>query len=345
MKYADLAQQQASVLIDLMKEGKPFLPFLKPGDPSTVNGLPYNAKTGKAYRGGNRVMLWIAGMVNHFEDNRWLTYKQAQEVGAQVKKGAKSIPLRYVMFPDGHEAEGAAIVQPTQQNDASPKAWMDKPRTFFFNVFNAEQIDGLPPPPKRPETTPHQRIERCEQLVKDSGAVVVHGASGPHYAPKSDKIGMPYPERFMSSEAYYAALTHELAHWTGHESRLNRDLSGAFGSESYAREEVFAELASHILGVELQIGHDPTQHAAYIYHWIKIAKEDPSFVYTAAATAEKICDFVGLERYSYEPMPLIEQANEVEGEVPVTPGAVDIPSLESVSVAVRERPSDVALSM
>lgn len=331
MKYADLAQAQANVLIDLMKEGKPFLPFLKPGDPSTVNGLPYNPTTGKAYRGGNRVMLWIAGMVNHFDDNRWLTYKQAQAVGAQVKKGAKSIPLRYVMFPNGQEAESAAIVQP----------WMDKPRTFFFNVFNAEQVEGLPPPPKRPETTPHQRIERCEQLVKDSGAVVVHGASGPHYAPKSDKIGMPYPERFVSSEAYYAALTHELAHWTGHETRLARDLTGAFGSESYAREEMVAETASHIMGVELGIGHDPTQHAAYIHHWMKIAKEDPSFVYTAAAAAEKICDFVGLERYSYEPLPLVEQANEVGEGVPDRDATV--PALEDVTTRPMQQVSDMAI--
>lgn len=334
MKYADLAQAQANVLIDLMKEGKPFLPFLKPGDPSTVNGLPYNPTTGKAYRGGNRVMLWIAGMVNHFEDNRWLTYKQATSVGAQVRKGEKSIPLRYVMFPNGQEAESAAIVQP----------WMDKPRTFFFNVFNAEQVEGLPPPPKRPETTPHQRIERCEQLVKDSGAVVVHGANGPHYAPRADKIGMPYPERFVSSETYYAALTHELAHWTGHETRLNRDLSGAFGSESYAREEVFAELASHILGVELEIGHDPTQHAAYIHHWIKIAKEDPSFVYTAAASAEKICDFLGLERYSYEPMPKVEQGQDVQTEYV---DLVALPALEDGALPItrREHVSEVALSM
>ncbi|GAB3513096.1 ArdC family protein [Pseudoxanthomonas daejeonensis] len=329
MKYADLAQAQANVLIDLMKEGKPFLPFLKPGDPSTVNGLPYNPTTGKAYRGGNRVMLWIAGMVNHFEDNRWLTYKQALAVGAQVRKGEKSIPLRYVMFPNGQEADGAAIVQP----------WMDKPRTFFFNVFNAEQVEGLPPPPKRPESTPHQRIERCEQLVKDSGAVVVHGSNSPHYAPKADKIGMPYPERFVDSQNYYAALTHELAHWSGHESRLNRDLSGPFGSESYAREEMVAETASHILGVELGIGHDPTQHAAYIAHWMKIAKEDPSFVYTAAAAAEKICDFVGLERYAYEPLPQVEQSQEVAadtvGELSShAVGGAGLPSLEAVSVSL-----------
>lgn len=177
--------------------------------------------------------------------------------------------------------------------------------------------------------------------MKDSGAVVVHGASGPHYAPRADKIGMPYPERFVSSEAYYAALTHELAHWTGHETRLARDLTGAFGSESYAREEVFAELASHVLGVELQIGHDPTQHAAYIHHWIKIAKEDPSFVYTAAASAEKICDFLGLERYSYEPLPQVEQAQEVEEGV--SDRDATVPALEGVVAMPMQQVSEMAI--
>ncbi|MBJ6984011.1 zincin-like metallopeptidase domain-containing protein [Luteimonas sp. MC1750] len=313
MKYADLALAQAKVLIELMKQGKPFLPVLKPGDPSTIANLPYNPTTGKAYRGGNRVMLYLVGMTNGYEDNRWLTYKQAQSVGAQVKKGAKSVPLRYVMFPNGQEAEQATVVQP----------WMDKPRTFFFNVFNAEDIDGLPPPPQRPETTPAQRIERCEALLAASGAVIVHGASQPHYAPKADKIGLPYPERFVSPDAYYAVALHELAHWSGHETRLARDLTGAFGSESYAKEEMIAETASHLMGVELGIGHDPSQHAAYIHHWMKIAGEDPSFLYTAAAAAEKVCDFVGLERFSYEPMLPPEPEVEVSD--------VAIPALEDAA--------------
>lgn len=329
MKYADLAQAQAQVLIDLMKEGKPFLPFLKPGDPSTINGLPYNPTSGRAYRGGNRVMLWLAGMVNHYEDNRWMTYKQALSVGAQVRKGEKGIPLRKVIFPNGQEADNATVVQPPHPKGASVEPWMDKPRTFPFSVFNAEQIDGLPPPPKRPESTPHERHERCEALVKASGAVVIHGASNPHYAPKADKIGMPYPERFLDPAGYYAALTHELAHWSGHESRLNRDLSGAFGSESYAREEMIAETASHIMGVELGIGHDPTQHAAYIHHWMKIAKEDPNFVYTAATAAEKVCDFLGLERFTYEPLPQVVPPTEL------AEGALDrLPVLETAVAVV-----------
>lgn len=332
MKYADLAQAQAQILIDLMGQGKPFLPFLKPGDPATVNNLPYNPTTGKAYRGGNRVMLWIAVMVNHLEDNRWMTYKQAQALGAQVKKGAKSIPLRYVMFPNGQEADNASVVQP----------WMDKPRTFFFNVFNAEQIDGLPPPPPRPETTPAQRIERCEALLTASGAKIEYGAAQPHYAPRADKIGLPYHERFVSHEAFYSTALHELAHWTGHETRLNRDLTGLFGSESYAREEMVAESASHIMGVELGIGHDPTQHAAYIHHWMKIAQEDPSYLYTAAAAAEKVCDFVGLERFRFEPMVEDKKEHTQEQAVESEP-ITHLPALEEVGRATKIHALDVEM--
>jgi len=317
MKFAELAQQQAQLLIDLMGTGKPFLPFLKPGDPHTVNKLPYNPTTGKAYRGGNRVMLWIVGMVNGYEDNRWITYKQAQALGAQVRKSEKSIQLRYMVYPEGSEAENATVVQ----------SWMDKPRTMPFNVFNASQVDGLPPPPVRPETSSVERIERCEALLKASGAVIEYGSAQPHYAPKADKIGLPYPERFVSMEIFYVTALHELAHWSGAEHRLNRDLSGAFGSESYAREEMVAETASHIMGVELGIGHDPSQHAAYIHHWMTIAKEDPNYLYTAATAAEKVCDFVGLERFRFEPL-----LKEVEQDL--DPSSVEFPAVEDAQPIV-----------
>lgn len=323
MKYAELAQQQAQLLIDLMAQGKPFLPFLKPGDPRTVNNLPYNPTTGKAYRGGNRVMLWIASMVNGWEDNRWVTFKQAQALGAFVKRGSKSIQLRYTIYPDENEAKSSPVHDHGNVPVVRPEN--DKVKTFFFNVFNASQVEGLPPPPPRPETTPAQRIERCEALLKASGVQIVYGSAQPHYSPRSDQIGLPYPERFVSPEAFYSTALHELAHATGHPTRLDRDLSGAFGSESYAREEVVAEVSSHILGVELWIGHDPSQHAAYIHHWIKIAREDPNFLYSAASAAEKVCDFVGLERFRFEP--LLD-----EPEVEVDPRSVQVPALEHASV-------------
>ncbi len=302
MKYADMAKAQAAVLIAEMEKGHPFLPFLKPGDPALVNGLPYNPTTGRAYRGGNMVMLWIAGMVERYEDRRWLTYKQAQAIGAQVRKGAKSVSLRYVIYP---ERDGEGVLTSST------------PRPFHFSVFNAEQIDGMPVAPSREMPAPEQRNAQCYALLRGSGAVIEHWSSSPHYSPRLDRIGLPHPERFVSEEAYLATALHELAHWTGHASRLNRDLSGPFGSLSYAREELVAEVSSHLMGVELGIGHDPSQHAAYLSMWIQIAKEEPACIYQAAASAEKVCDFLEIERYRHEP--LVAQEQEVVVEPVVVP--------------------------
>lgn len=299
MKYSDMAQAQATLLIAEMEKGHSFLPFLKPGDPSMMNGLPYNPTTGKAYRGGNMIMLWIAGMVECYADTRWLTYKQAQALGAQVRRGAASVPLRFVAFENEAQDESTVAL-------SSSRA-----KVMHFNVFNASQIDNMPPPPSKPLATPEQRNAKCEALLRDSGAIVEHGTAGAHYSPKADKIGLPFPQRFVSPEAYWATALHELAHWTGHESRLKRDLSGKYGSLSYAREEMVAETASHIMGVELGIGHDPSQHAAYLAHWMSIAKDEPGYLYQAAALAEKVCDFLNLERYRHEPL-VKEKAAERE---------------------------------
>lgn len=313
MKHADMARQQADMLIAEMAKGHSFLPFLKPGDPSLVGGLPYNPTTGKAYRGGNMVMLWIAAMESGFADSRWMTYRQAQALGAQVRKGAKSVPLRYVRFPGRDEEADESVASSTQ------------PRAFHFHVFNAEQIDGLRAPAVKAPLAPASRNAKCEALLRNSGAVIVHGSASPHYSPGSDRIGLPQVERFVSYEAYLATALHELAHWTGHASRLNRDLSGKYGSLSYAREELVAETASHIMGVELGIGHDPSQHAAYLAHWIAIAKEEPGYIYKAAAMAEKVCDFLNIERYQHEPL-VVEQENEEE-VVPAV-AARALPALE-----------------
>lgn len=316
MKYREVIEAQAKVLIDLMKEGKPFLPVLKPGHPSTINGMPYNPITGRAYRGGNRVLLYLEGLAKGYSDNRWMTYRAAASIGAQVRKGEKSVALRALIYPEHKQDKGA---------EADPER--GRAKTIPFWVFNAEQIDGLPSPPQRPETTPAQRMEKCEALLSASGARIVYGSNQPYYSPGTDTIHLPDFERFVSTDAAYAVAMHELGHWTGHSSRLDRDLSGRFGSESYAKEEVIVETASHIIGVELGIGHDPSQHAAYIKHWLTIARQDPSFLYTAAGAAEKICDFVGLERFVHEPM-VKEQKQEVRTL------NLDLPAMEDVAVGV-----------
>ena len=169
---------------------------------------------------------------------------------------------------------------------------LERPRVFFATVFNAEQIDGLPPLQPRKEQE-WNVLERVEHILQASGALIQHGPQNrAFYRPGSDSIHLPEKGQFPSADTYYATALHELGHWTGHPSRLARDLAHPFGSEAYAKEELRAEIASMIMGDELGIGHDPGQHAAYVGTWIKVLKDDPLEVFRAAADAEKIHAYV-----------------------------------------------------
>ncbi len=318
-KYADIAQQHAQLLIDMMGKGTSFLPYIAPGHGFPVShDRPYNPLTGKPYRGGNMLTCMVIQIVRELPDNRWMTYKQAQSIGAQVKKGAKAVPLRYVVSDTVSDDKGATL----QRN-----------RPVFFQVFNGSQIDGLPEIEQRPIPEMKERHEMCEKLLSESG-VTIHNdqkTNTAFYRPKEDAIYLPPAGIFVSPDVFYATALHELAHATGHPSRLDRDMSGARNSVSYAREEIIAETASHIMGMELGIGHDPSQHAAYIEQYIQVLKEDPAYVFKAASQAERICDYLGIERYQHKPL-----APEQEIETP--------PALERTVVAPRIAP-EVAMSM
>lgn len=128
----------------------------------------------------------------------------------------------------------------------------------------------------------------------------------------TDDIHLPVREAFKSTDAYYATVLHELGHWTGHPVRLGRDLTGRFGSEQYAKEELRAEMASMMIGERLGIGHDPGQHAAYIGHWIKLIKEQPREILVAAKDADAICQHLGVHKYEHEPMKVPDKAKAKE---------------------------------
>jgi hypothetical protein len=129
-------------------------------------------------------------------------------------------------------------------------------------------------------------------MLADSKAVINHGGNEAYYNLTKDSIQLPGKDQFENETKYYAVALHELGHWTGHPERLNRPMEGRFGSESYAREELRAEIASLMLGSELQIGHNFGQHAAYVHSWIKILKEDPYELYKASADAQHIFDYM-----------------------------------------------------
>lgn len=282
------ADQVAETLIEQLKQGT--APWQRPWEPGqSGGGMPMNPTTGKRYKGINAVYLMAQGK----DDTRWMTYKQAAAVGAQVKKGEKGTAIQFWKFSEEQQQLNASG-QPEIGPDGQPvkrSIKLERPRVFFATVFNAEQIDGLPAIDRKEHTWDSN--ERAEKILQASGATIKHGEHDrAYYRPASDSIHLPQRAQFPTAANYYATALHEMGHWTGHETRLDRDLSHPFGSAGYAKEELRAEIASMILGSELGTAHDPGQHAAYVESWIKALQDDPLEIFRAAADAEKIQDYV-----------------------------------------------------
>ena len=281
-------EEVAEKLIEQLKEGTaPWQKPWSPGEPGS--SLPMNPTTEKRYKGINAIRLMMEGR----SDQRWMTYKQAQAEGAQVRKGEKGTSIQYWKFSEERtkkDDNGKPVID-TNGEPVKENVPLERPRVFFATVFNAEQIDGLPPMQRKEQTW--NPIERAEHILATSDARIIHSAGDrAFYRPSTDSITMPERGQFETADRYYATALHELGHWTGHPSRLDRDLSNPFGSEGYAKEELRAEIASMILGDELGIGHDPKQHTAYVGSWIKSLQDDPLEIFRAAADAEKIQNFV-----------------------------------------------------
>lgn len=283
-------EEVAEKLIKQLKQGT--APWQRPWEPGF--SLPVNPTTGNRYRGINVIQL----MSQNRDDNRWMTYKQAKSIGAQVKKGEKGTPIQYWKFHEEKIKKDPETGKPVLGEDGKPviiHVKLERPRVFTTSVFNAEQIDGLPPVEKKSQNW--SDIKRAELILKNSSANIQHSDQDrAFYRQSTDSIHLPNKEQFSSSDKYYATALHELGHWTGHPSRLDRDLSHPFGSIDYAKEELRAEISSMMIGEELGIGHDPGQHVAYVDSWIKVLEDDPTEIFKASADAEKIQEYVlGME--------------------------------------------------
>lgn len=286
------SQVVAEKLIEQLKAGTaPWQQPWQPGEPNSL--MPMNPTTGKRYKGINAIHLMSYG----HSDGRWMTYKQAAGVGAQVRKGEKGTPVQYWKFSEEQDKldNQGRPVRDASGEPVKESVQLERPRVFFATVFNAEQIDGLPQPQQIKPKAEQQwdAVERAEHILQASGAQINHRAGNKaFYRPSNDSITLPEKVQFESADRYYATALHELGHWTGHPSRLDRDLAHPFGSEGYAKEELRAEISSMIVGDELGIGHDPGQHAAYVGYWIKTLQDDPLELFRAASDAEKIHDYV-----------------------------------------------------
>lgn len=261
---------------------------------------PWNAGTGTGpvmrplrwqgtpYAGVNILLLWMAASEKGYTSPYWMTYKQALDMKAHVRKGEKAATVVYA----------DSIVR----DEAAPDGTLFPQAIHFlkqYAVFNADQIEGLSEAfyvrPEPPQVNPEQRIEELERFFRETKAEIVTGARAA-YSPGRDVIEMPPFECFDDAASYYATLAHELTHWTGSPRRLSRDFNSKsikFGDTEYAKEELVAELGACFLAADL--GFEPVireEHAAYIQWWLAVLKHDKRFIFHAAALAQRAVEYV-----------------------------------------------------
>lgn len=260
-------------------------PWMKPWNTANIDGritrpLRHN---GQPYSGMNVLLLWSEGMARGFSSPMWMTFKQALEAGAAVRKGESGTTVVFASRFTKSEADGNG-----------GEVERDIPFLKAYTVFNIEQIDGLPEHYYRraePVLDPVERIEQADRFFRNTGAVIRHGGSQAYYSPASDHIQMPPFETFRDAGAYVATLSHEATHWTAASERVGRDLSRyAKDKSERAGEELIAELGSCFLCADLGIAPElepRPDHASYLQSWLSVLVEDKRAIFGAAAHAQR----------------------------------------------------------
>lgn len=263
------------------------VPWVQPWSGAACAGpsLPRNALTGRNYSGVNVLLLWGAVIANGFPSQSWLTFRQAQEAGGCVIKGERGQTVVYAdrFIPEAEKAKAAASGE-----DAKAVPFLKR-----FTVFNIAQCEGLRPglaldPAPLPE---REIVPVAEEVIAASGVDFRIGGPKAFYVPSADYVQVPPQPAFFEQVNYYRTCLHELTHATGHAKRLARDLSNAFGTKGYAREELVAELGSAFLCAAL--GIVPTvRHADYLASWLEVLREDNRAIFRAASAASKAADWL-----------------------------------------------------
>ena len=283
-------REVAEDIIKRMETGD--TPWQKPWDPSIGghHGMPRNAISGRPYHGMNSFILEMSSKNG---DPRWMTYKQAEEKGWKVRPGERGTRIEFWQRREV-ESENTKLTPDAPAENGNGE---DKTRSYLVHrtyvVFNASQVDGIPPLEPKPLPPEKERFEKAEAVAMAVGASVVESKNGrAYYAPALDTISMPPRGAFHEAGGYESTLLHEAAHATGHQSRLDRSIFNAPGSPNYAKEELRAEMTSAILSRELGVPHDPNQHAAYAKTWVEVVKNDPNELFRSASDAQKIAGYM-----------------------------------------------------
>lgn len=312
---ADIYQTVTESIVAMLEAGvRPWAP----GQDAKACGLPVipTRANGEAYRGLNVALLWGAAEMKGYRHHTWMTFNQAKALGGCVRKGEKSSP---VVYWGTFKA---------QADDADESGEDGKARLFAkgYAVFNVEQIDGLPASFYEPATVEpsETRIARADAWAVATGADIRHGGSQAFYSPKGDFVQVPPFAAYGEPERYYSTLCHELTHWSGAKSRLDRQFGKRFGDRAYAFEELVAEMGAAFtcarLGIENETRED---HASYLASWLNVLKADKRAIFTAASKAQAACDYL---------FNLADKAEIKPVERPSVPtGVICLPDLSGLS--------------
>jgi antirestriction protein ArdC len=275
------------IVADLEKGVRPWMkPWSAANAQDRLPSLPLR-HNGQPYKGINILLLWGETIEKGYSRNIWMTYKQAEEFGAHVRKGEHGSLVVY-----------ADRFTKTEANDKGEEVEREIPFMKAYTVFNVEQIEGLPAryleaAAPRDEGRALELIEEAESFFAGTGAIFRHGGNRAFYAPAADFIQLPPADAFRDAESYAATKAHELVHWSGNERRMAREFGKRFADHAYAFEELVAELGSAFLCADLGITPEPREdHAAYLAQWLEVLKEDRRAIFTAAAHAQRAADFL-----------------------------------------------------
>lgn len=271
----EMAEAVTASIVESLENGN--APWERPW---ALKGAPCNLHSNKPYRGINVLLLCLASLRGNFGDNRWLTFKQALDLGGNVRKGEKGTKVIFWKILEKDNKK-------TGEKDKIPMA-------RAYTVFSYSQCENLPEkfaPQPVAGFSEEEANDNIEAFIKNSEASIYYGHDRAGYAKTTDSIYMPDRNQFSGLGAFYATMFHELGHWTGNQNRLKRQFGERFGTEAYAFEELVAELTSAFLCAEFGVA-GRLQHREYIGHWIKTLKNDKNAIFTAAKLAQEACDYL-----------------------------------------------------
>ena len=279
----DLYSETTARIVAALERG--VAPWVRPWS-EDVDGAAVNAGSRRPYRGINAVLLGLQATSQGYALNRWVTYRQAAELGAKVRYAERGTTV--VLWRLRKLAATADTYPDPGEQDLHARVI---PLLRAFTVFNLAQLADVPASLQSIEPIQWEPQGRAEELLLRSGATVRHGGSRAFYRPGDDEIHLPPPRVFRAAEQYYATALHELTHWTSPPARCNRQLGQRFGDDAYAAEELIAEMGAAFLCAHCRIDGE-LHHADYLASWLKVLRQDKRAIFVAATRAQQAADYI-----------------------------------------------------